>query len=187
MKNIAILGGTFDPPHIGHLIIAEEVRQELSLEEVWFMPSYEPPHKQHADSSVVHRIKMIELALRDNPFFTMNLIETKRHTPSFTIDTMEELTKQHPQTNFHFIIGADMVAYLPKWKAINRLLELVTFVGVKRAGYSLQTSYPIKEVDVPLIDVSSSMLRDQISEQKSIMYFVPEEVRRYIKENSLYG
>lgn len=187
LQHVGILGGTFDPPHIGHLIIAEAVRQDLALEEVWFIPSYEPPHKQKAHSSAAHRIKMVNLATRGNSFFTMDPIETKRYAPSFTVDTLEELTEQNPNTHFYFIIGADMVAYLSHWKRIDRLLELVTFVGVKRSGYSLQTTYPIEEVEVPMISVSSSMLRQQIREQRSIMYFVPEPVRQYIKEHHLYG
>src|SRR5699024_12414906 len=84
LKNIGILGGTFDPPHIGHLIIAEAVRERISLEKVWFMPSYEPPHKQNAYSSVGHRLNMLELSLRDNPYFSINEIETKRHEKSYT-------------------------------------------------------------------------------------------------------
>lgn len=187
MKNIGILGGTFDPPHIGHLTIAETVREHLALDEVWFIPSYEPPHKRKAQSSISHRVNMVDLAIRDHPFFTIDAIETKRHAPSFTVTTMEELTKQHPDNHFHFIIGADMVAYLPHWKAIDRLLELVTFVGIKRSGYSLQTPYPVKKVEVPMIDISSTKIRQQVRERKSIRYVVPDEVREYIKEHHLYG
>lgn len=186
MKNIGILGGTFDPPHIGHLIIAEEVREQLSLEEIWFIPSYEPPHKENAYSSVWHRLNMLDLSLESNPYFSINPVETKRQEASYTVDTMEELTKQHPDTHFYFIIGADMVEYLPHWKDINRILKLVTFVGVKRPNYELQTSYPVKEIEVPMLNISSTMLRSKTKEHKSIKYFLAEEVRRYIKEHNLY-
>ncbi|HLR03821.1 MAG TPA: nicotinate-nucleotide adenylyltransferase [Virgibacillus sp.] len=186
MKNIGILGGTFDPPHIGHLIIAEAVRERISLEKVWFMPSYEPPHKQNAYSSVGHRLNMLELSLRDNPYFSINEIETKRHEKSYTVDTMEELTKQEPDSRFHFIIGADMVEYLPHWKNIDRIIELVTFIGVKRAGYHIHTHYPVKEVEVPMVNISSTMLRNRIHQQKSVKYLIPDKVQEYIKEHHLY-
>ncbi|HLQ70930.1 MAG TPA: nicotinate-nucleotide adenylyltransferase, partial [Bacillota bacterium] len=106
MKNIGILGGTFDPPHIGHLIIAEEVRERISLEEVWFIPTYLPPHKENANSSVKDRLNMVSLSLEGNPYFRINPIETKQQIASYTINTMEELTGQHPEIDFHFIIGA---------------------------------------------------------------------------------
>src|SRR5699024_6786622 len=105
-------------------MIAEEVRERISLEEIWFMPSYEPPHKENAYSSVEHRLNMLDLSLKNNSFFTVNSIETKRQEASFTVDTMEELAKLHPDTHFHFIIGADMVEYLPHWKDIDRIVEL---------------------------------------------------------------
>lgn len=187
MKNIGILGGTFDPPHIGHLIIAEAVRERISLEEIWFMPSYEPPHKETAHSSVKHRLNMLELSLESNPYFSINPIETKRHEKSFTVDTMEELTEQQPDTNFHFIIGADMVEYLPHWKDIERIIELVTFIGVKRAGYHIHTSYPVKEIEVPMVNISSTMLRSKIHQHKTVKYLIPDHVQRYIKEHNLYG
>ena len=187
MKDIGILGGTFDPPHIGHLIIAEEVRERISLEEIWFIPSYKPPHKRNAISTVEDRLNMVSLSLESNPYFFMNPIETKQQRPSYTIDTMEELTKQYPDVNFHFIIGADMVDYLSHWKDIDRLLELVTFVGVKRAGYTLQTAYPVKEVEVPMINISSTMIRSKIMKRRSVRYLLPDNVDTYIKEQNLYG
>src|SRR5690625_178954 len=118
MRKIGILGGTFDPPHLGHLIIAEQVRSALDLEEIWFMPSNEPPHKSRAKTNVNHRLAMLKLAIEDNDAFKVNTIELARKGKSYTIDTMKLLIKNHPHTEFYFIIGADMVEYLPHWAKI---------------------------------------------------------------------
>ncbi|WP_047981434.1 nicotinate-nucleotide adenylyltransferase [Ornithinibacillus contaminans] len=186
MKRIGILGGTFDPPHIGHFIIAEEVRTALQLEAVWFIPTYEPPHKHEAATDAVSRWEMLNLVLANHASFQLNTIEIDRSGKSYTIDTMVELKKRYPETEFYFIIGADMVEYLPNWYRIDELQELVNFVGVKRAGYQLETTYPIIQVEIPMVDVSSSMIRDRIMANQSIKYLVPETVHTYIKEHGLY-
>jgi nicotinate-nucleotide adenylyltransferase len=184
---IGILGGTFDPPHVGHLIIAEEVRLELGLGEVWFIPTATPPHKSEAKSSAHHRLNMLRLAIDDNPYFSLNTIELDRKGASYTYDTIHFLREMHPEHQFYFIIGADMVAYLPHWYQIEELVKLVQFVGVKRKGYDFDTKYPVISADVPTIEVSSSMLRERLLQHKTIRYFVPKSVNRYIKENKLYG
>ncbi|HEX6593121.1 MAG TPA: nicotinate-nucleotide adenylyltransferase [Bacillota bacterium] len=186
MKRIGILGGTFDPPHIGHLIIAEEVRIALHLQEVWFIPTHEPPHKQQATSDVKDRLQMLEKAIGDHPSFKMNTIEIERSGKSYTIDTMKTLKRLHQDVQFYFIIGADMVEYLPKWYKIEELIELVTFVGVKRSGYELKSKYPVKEVDIPMIDISSTLIRKRLSKGQSVKYLVPDHVISYIKEQRLY-
>lgn len=186
MKKIGILGGTFDPPHLGHLMIAEEVKNALKLEEVWFMPSNEPPHKEKATTNANNRLKMLELALADNNAFKINTIEFDRKGKSYTIDTMELFIKKYPNIEFYFIIGADMVEYLPHWVEIDRLIKMVKFVGVKRPGYVLESSYPIITVDVPMIDISSTMLRKRLQKKQSIKYLIPDEVYTYIKEKQLY-
>jgi nicotinate-nucleotide adenylyltransferase len=186
MKRIGILGGTFDPPHIGHLIIAETVRTELQLEEIWFIPTFEPPHKLEATMDAESRIDMLKLALADNNSFILNTIEVERSGKSYTIDTMKQLKDTFPDNEYYFIIGADMVEYLPKWYRIDELLQLVRFVGVKRVGYSMESPFPITEVDIPFVDVSSSNIRERISENKSIKYLVPNSVHTYIKEHGYY-
>lgn len=186
MKRIGILGGTFDPPHIGHLIIAEGVRTALHLEEIWFIPTYEPPHKQEAIIDATSRIDMLKLALAENESFQLNTIEIERSGKSYTIDTMKTLKDSYPETDFYFIIGADMVEYLPKWYKIDELINLVKFVGVKRSGYKFQTIYPIIEVDIPMVDVSSSVIRERLLENNTVRYLVPDSVHTYIKEHGLY-
>jgi nicotinate-nucleotide adenylyltransferase len=187
MERIGILGGTFDPPHIGHLIIAEEVRLTLHLAEIWFIPSYTPPHKEEAKTSPDHRLEMVRLAIKDNPYFKVNTVELERSGKSYTIDTIKELQKRYLDKEFYFIIGADMVEYLPKWYRIEELFKLVTFVGVKRPKYQLKSSFPIKEVDIPLIEISSTLLRKRCAKGESVNYWLPQPVYHYLKEHHLYG
>ena len=188
MKKIGILGGTFNPPHNGHLIIANEVLSKLDLDNIWFMPNQEPPHKKKegkiADDQ---RLQMLQLAIEDHPFFQVEPIELERQGPSFTFETMKILTERHRDIAFHFIIGADMVEYLPNWHKIDELLKLMKFVGVNRPTYSNKTDYPILNVETPSLDLSSSMIRQRIKEGRSVRYLIPESVRTYIKENRLYG
>uniref|UniRef100_UPI0030185467 nicotinate (nicotinamide) nucleotide adenylyltransferase n=1 Tax=Oceanobacillus massiliensis TaxID=1465765 RepID=UPI0030185467 len=109
MKRIGILGGTFDPPHLGHLLIAEEVRTAMELAEVWFIPTYTPPHKAASMTNAEDRINMLQLATDNNPFFKVNTIEIERSGKSYTLDTMRILKQKHPDKELYFIIGADMV------------------------------------------------------------------------------
>lgn len=186
MRRIGILGGTFDPPHLGHLLIAEEVRINLDLEEIWFIPSYTPPHKNDANTSAADRIAMLQCAIKGNPFFKINTIEVERLGKSYTINTMEALRASNKDVAFYFIIGADMVEYLPHWKRIDELIQLVNFVGVKRTNYTVDATYPVVEVDIPMIDISSTMIRNRLAKQISVKYLVPDAVEAIIKERQLY-
>ncbi|WP_371068717.1 nicotinate-nucleotide adenylyltransferase [Sediminibacillus sp. JSM 1682029] len=187
MKRIGLLGGTFDPPHLGHLLIAEEVYHALQLDEVWFIPSNLPPHKQHSGTNASVRLEMVESAIEDNPHFRVEPIELEREGKSYTIDTIRLLREREPDTDFYFIIGADMVEYLPKWHQIQELADMVHFVGVKRSDYRLDTVYPVMEVEIPGIDVSSTLIRDRTSSNHSVKYLVPDKVINKIKEHRLYG
>lgn len=184
---IGIFGGTFDPPHLGHLIMAEQVRSQLELDEIWFIPSNLPPHKQKARASADQRQQMLQLAIMNNPAFRLNTIELSRPGKSYTLDTIQMLTKKFAHDHFHFIIGADMVQDLPNWYRIDELMELIDFVGVKRTGFTFQTSYPITAVDVPMIEISSTIIRDRLSKGNSIKYLVPDAVYDFIKERGMYG
>lgn len=190
MKKIGLFGGTFDPPHFGHLLIAEQAREACSLDEIWFMPSRIPPHKESSNLCVDEdRIEMVTRAIEDNPYFQLLLIEFERSGPSYTIDTIKELKKLHKDTNFYFIIGGDMVNYLPKWKDIEELLTLVTFIGIKRPGYELSSFYRDKVVmvEAPQLEISSSEIRDRLLKKQSVRYLLPEVVHNYIKEREIYG
>ncbi|MCM3588857.1 nicotinate-nucleotide adenylyltransferase [Mesobacillus maritimus] len=188
MKKIGILGGTFNPPHVGHLLIANEVHHALGLEEVWFMPNHEPPHKKKEGKVTdKQRLEMLELAISGNPHFSIEPIELKRQGPSYTYETMKILTEQYKDYKFHFIIGGDMIEYLPKWYKIDELHQMIQFVGVNRPRYSSQSDYSILLVKTPAIDLSSSFIRERRIQGGTIRYLVPENVRNYIEENGLYG
>jgi nicotinate-nucleotide adenylyltransferase len=181
------MGGTFDPPHNGHLLIANEVLLALQLEEVWFMPNNIPPHKKYNQLiSNEERVKLLTLAIDNHPDFYIQPIELDREGPSYTYDTIQLLKDKYEDSEFYFIIGADMVEFLPNWHRIDELMSMMTFVGVKRPGYTINTPYTILSVDVPQFDVSSSMLRERFSTYTSTRYLLPENVRQYIEENKLY-
>ncbi|MFD1399267.1 nicotinate-nucleotide adenylyltransferase [Lacticaseibacillus suilingensis] len=186
-KQVGLLGGTFNPVHLGHLIMAETVGTQLGLSKVLFMPDNLPPHVDHKEAiPAPQRVEMLQAAIHDNPMFGLELIEVQRGGVSYSIDTMRQLTKAHPDTDYYFIIGADMVNYLPKWRAIDELLKLVHFVGVKRRGFAPTSPYPITWVDAPTIEISSSQIRTKIRTGQSIRYLVPDCVRNYIEKEGLY-
>ncbi len=188
MTKVGILGGTFDPPHYGHLLIANEVLSELNLDEIWFMPNQEPPHKKKSESVENNdRLQMLELSIEGNSAFKVEMIELERSGPSFTVDTMKILNERFSDHQFFFIIGADMIEYLPKWHKIDELIELVQFVGVERPEYSSKTDYPILYVDIPAFEVSSSMIRNRVQQGKTVRYLLPDRVIEFIREKHLYG
>lgn len=188
MKRVGIIGGTFDPPHIGHLIVAQEVLHALQLDEVRFMPNHTPPHKtKNSNTTNEDRLSMLEYAMEDHLNFKIERIELERNGPSYTYDTMVLLKNREPDVDFYFIIGADMVEQLYKWYKIDELVKIVKFVGVHRPNYQLKTQYPIKTLEIPSVDISSSMIRKRIENGWPIKYYVHEKVLYYIKKKGLYG
>ncbi|MGT2736931.1 nicotinate-nucleotide adenylyltransferase [Streptococcus orisratti] len=186
-KQIGILGGNFNPVHNAHLVVADQVRQQLGLDQVLLMPEYQPPHvdkKETIDEK--HRLKMLELAIDGVEGLGIETIELERKGISYTYDTMKLLTEKNPDVDYYFIIGADMVDYLPKWYKIDELVKMVQFVGVQRPKYKAGTSYPVIWVDVPLMDISSSMIRHFITEGRMPNYLLPKTVLDYIREEGLY-
>ncbi|AEV95389.1 nicotinate-nucleotide adenylyltransferase [Pediococcus claussenii] len=185
---VGLIGGTFNPPHIAHLMIADQVGKQLGLDHVEFIPDYLPPHVDSKDAiEAKHRVEMVRLAIEDNPMFQLNLIEIERGGKSFTYNTIQELKRRHPETEYYFIIGGDMVQYLPKWHKIKELSKMVNFVGVERPKFEQVSAYPVIWVDAPNLDLSSTDIRNNIKHGRSIKYLVPKKVEEYIKENSLYG
>ncbi|WP_161979238.1 nicotinate-nucleotide adenylyltransferase [Streptococcus sp. S784/96/1] len=186
-KQVGILGGNFNPVHNAHLIVADQVRQQLGLDAVYLMPEYEPPHvdkKETIDEK--HRLNMLLLAINGMEGLDIETVEIERKGKSYTYDTMKQLTEANPDTDYYFIIGADMVEYLPKWHRIDELVELVQFVGVQRPKYKVGTSYPVIWVDVPLMDISSSNIRDFIQKGRTPNFMTPAPVLDYIKKAGLY-
>ncbi|WP_080874674.1 nicotinate-nucleotide adenylyltransferase [Oceanobacillus timonensis] len=187
MKKIGILGGTFNPPHIGHLWIAEEVRIRKQLDEIWFIPTSTPPHKETEVLDAAHRLEMLRLAIQDNPHFQVNALELEREGKSYTYDTVQELTTNYSEVDFRFIIGGDMVAYLPKWNRINELVQMIHFIGVSRPGYTLETPYAVERLEIHPLDISSTFIRNRLEEGEKVRYLLPDDVMNYIKENRIYG
>lgn len=186
-KKIGILGGTFNPPHIAHLLIAEQVGSQLGLDKVLFIPDFIPPHVDEKKTiPAEHRVEMVRLAIQDNPLFDLDLIEINRGGSSYSYDTVKELKQLHPENDYYFIIGGDMADYLPTWYRIDELVKMVQFVGVDRPKYQRQEQYPIIWVDVPKMDISSTKIRKNVKNGCSIRYQVPESVEKYIKEHRLY-
>ena len=186
-KQVGILGGNFNPVHNAHLEVADQVRQQLGLDKVLLMPEYEPPHvdkKETIDER--HRLKMLELAIEGIEGLEIETIELERKGISYTFDTMKLLNERDPDTDYYFIIGADMVDYLPKWHRIDELVEIVQFVGVQRPRYKAGTSYPVIWVDVPLMDISSSMVRDFLAKGRTPNFMLPKPVLDSLKTAALY-
>lgn len=129
---------------------------------------------------------MLKLAISGKEQFKLETIELEREGPSYTFDTVRLLKDRYPDHEFYFIIGADMVEYLPKWSNIDKLVNMIQFVGVKRPGFQIETPYPLVFVDVPIFEVSSSLLRDRIKNRQPTDYLIPDEVKVYVKENRLY-
>ncbi|MDG3142575.1 nicotinate-nucleotide adenylyltransferase [Streptococcus suis] len=186
-KQVGILGGNFNPVHNAHLVVADQVRQQLGLDKVYLMPEFEPPHLDHKETiDEKHRLKMLELAIRDVEGLDIETLELDRKGVSYTYETMKLLIEKNPDVDYYFIIGADMVAYLPKWYQIDELIQMVQFVGVQRPKYKAGTSYPVIWVDVPLMDISSSLIRDFIAKNRKPNYLLPKPVLEYIEEEGLY-
>ena len=186
-KQVGILGGNFNPVHNAHLVVADQVRQQLGLDKVLLMPEYEPPHVDAKETIAEHhRLKMLELAIEGIEGLEIETIELERKGISYTYDTMLLLNERDPDTDYYFIIGADMVDYLPKWHRIDELVEIVQFVGVQRPRYKAGTSYPVIWVDVPLMDISSSMVRAFVAKGRTPNFMLPKPVLDYIKKEGLY-
>ena len=198
MKKIGILGGTLDPIHNGHLMIAECARDQLSLDEVWFMPTGNPPHKSNQNISPNEvRKEKIELAIEDNNNFKFSDFEYKRDGIIYTSDTMKLLKNAYKDTDFYFIMGADSLMYFKDW---HKPEEIVLYCNLVVAGRDNDDSELLREVAIledkyninihvlksPKICISSSDIRDYINNKFSIKYMVPDSVERYIKNKNLY-
>jgi nicotinate-nucleotide adenylyltransferase len=194
-----ILGGTFDPIHNGHLILAQEVLWRLGLDEIWFMPTGEPWMKQGQPlTSKEHRKAMVELAIAANPRFKLSTIEMDRPGETYTVDTLEELRAGAMRDDdLFFIMGVDTLSSMQRWKAPERILELTQLVVALRPGHGpvdlalLEAIEPtaserLMTVHLPLIEISSTELRRRVMAAESYRYLVPDEVGEYIKKQGLY-
>lgn len=188
MKKVGIFGGTFNPPHIGHLIMANEAYVALGLDEVRFMPNAKAPHKQVAEEATnAQRLHLVELAIANSPQFTVETIEMERGGVSYTVDTMRALVAREPETQFYFIIGGDMIDTLHTWVRIDELIQLVQFVGVRRPGTRAETTYPVLMVEAPEINLSSTFIRQRIQSGRTLQFLLEPAVEAYIRKEGLYG
>jgi nicotinate-nucleotide adenylyltransferase len=192
---IGMMGGTFDPIHVGHLVIAEEAREALSVDRMLFVPAGLPPHKPAAEvTAVEHRVAMVELAIADNPAFELSRIEVDRAGPSFTVDTVEDLAADADLT---VILSAETFTELPSWHEPDRLFAAARVAVVPREGYPapdptwLAATFPGREdrviyLDAPHLGLSSTGVRMRVAAGRSIRYLVPAAVGAYITANNLY-
>jgi nicotinate-nucleotide adenylyltransferase len=195
---IGILGGTFNPPHLGHLICAQEAYLQLGLDRVTLIPARVPPHKPVEDEpGAEHRLELCRLAIQGDERFDVSEVEVARQGPSYTVDTLEELHSSAPEHELFLIVGGDIAAGLPGWHRPGRVLSLATLAVAKRRGTSRAAvdgalrSLPGGErarfFRMPRIGISSTMLRDRVRAGLTIRYYVPDPVERYIDEHRLYS
>jgi nicotinate-nucleotide adenylyltransferase len=195
---VGILGGTFNPPHLGHLVCAQEAYRELELDRVMLIPARIPPHKpvEH-EPGAHHRLELCRLAVTGDERFDVSGLELGREGPSYTVDTLQELSTQAPQTEFFLIVGGDIAAGLPRWREPERVLELATLAIAKRGGTARSSVDAALEAlpggdrarffSMPRIGVSSTMVRRRVRTGQPIRYLVPDRVRDYISEHGLYA
>jgi nicotinate-nucleotide adenylyltransferase len=196
---LAIFGGTFDPIHLGHTIVAEEVRVKLGLEKVVFVPAGQPWLKSDRPvSDARHRLEMVRLGVLDNPHFKVSAVEVNRPGPSYAVDTVEAMRRESGgDAKLAFILGSDALAELAQWKQPQRLIHLCQLVAFGRPGLplpplgSLDTAVPglskhVTVVEVPQVDISASEIRRRVASGLPISGMVPEPVERYILEQGLY-
>jgi nicotinate-nucleotide adenylyltransferase len=189
---IGVLGGTFDPPHVGHLLLASDAREALRLDRLIFVPASTQPFKVDAPpvASPQDRFEMVRLAVADAPGYTVDDTEIGRKGLSFTVDTLEQLSKRNPGAELFLLLGEDALAGVEKWRNPGRIRELATLAVMRRSGPDGSLAAPIAPgvttVSARRVDVSSTEIRERLRAGKSIKGFVPESVERFIAARGLY-
>ena len=198
---VGVFGGTFDPVHLGHLVLAEQCREQGRLDEVWFVPAPRPPQKDELDlTRFEQRVEMLALALAGNPAFRIDELEKERSGPSYTVETLAELCRRHPAHEFFLLVGSDTLIDLPHWYEPVRLLELAGLMVMARPNNPVLTAEQLRAklhladdvpvrmevVQTPQIDISSGDLRRRDAAGRSLRYFLPRAVECYIHDKKLY-
>lgn len=198
-KKIGIMGGTFNPIHIGHLILGQTALEQFQLDKVLFMPTKNPPHKRYdniVDDAI--RAEMVLIAIKDNPYFELSTFEMDREGITYTADTLTQLTKQNPDEEYYFIVGADSLFYIDRWKDPATIFKLSRLLAAVRGQASnkdmlrkieeLNETFhaSVELLNSPNIDISSSEIRERIQNGMDIQYYVMPDVARYIQSNNLY-
>lgn len=199
-EKVGIMGGTFDPIHIGHLILGENAYRQFGLSRVLFMPSGNPPHKmdRRGGASNEERVEMVRCAISSNPHFELSLAEMHEEGFNYTKETLQRLTALHPDTDYYFIMGADSLFQFEEWKDPDQICRLCTIVvavrdhiekeklNCKIAELSEKYHASIFKLDTPNIDISSRTLRQWVKEERSLRYYVPDDVIAYMQKKNLY-
>ena len=193
MASTGALGGTFDPPHLGHLIAAQDVLEKLALDRLLLVPAGIPPHKPEGSSApAASRARMLRAAVEEDPRLEVSKVELERPGPSYTVDTLRELKARWPRDDLFLVIGVDQLRVFSTWRRPAEVIRLARLVVIARQGVQAFEAAPVSAFDyesvwVPRIDVSSTEIRRRIREGRSIRYWVPEAVRRIIEEEKLYA
>jgi nicotinate-nucleotide adenylyltransferase len=184
MLRLGLYGGSFDPIHHGHLILARQALEDLPLDRVIFIPAAESPFKSnHAGASAADRLAMVQLAVQGEPAFSVDPLEMEREAPSYTIDTARTYKTQHPDDFLFFLVGEDHVAALVQWNEFEELNQLIQFAILSRSDLPLEVEYPVVR---RRFDVSATEIRNRVANDLPISYLVPEKVLQYIEERKLY-
>jgi nicotinate-nucleotide adenylyltransferase len=198
LVRIGVFGGTFDPVHLGHLILAEQCREQGRLDQVWFVPAARPPHKLDQElTPFSHRVEMLNLAIAGQPAFRVDELEKERPGPGFTAVTLEELQRQHSGNEWSLIIGGDALRDLPGWFHPERIVAQAELLVMPRPGASMPSveelqvklgaAVRVQVIEVPLIGISSTEVRKRICAGRSVRYLVPRAVEAYIRDKHLYA
>lgn len=189
MEPVGVFGGSFDPPHIGHLIVAEIATETLGLEKVLWVPNRLPPHKAYSAASPFHRERMVSLAITDNPKFELSRVELERSGPSFMVDTLG-LLQEVVEAELVLILGSDAYAGFGEWRAPEQIRKLARLAVYPRAGFDiahLNVDAGATLVRAPTLDLSSTAIRDRLARAQSVRYQVPDAVLTYISTHRLYA
>jgi nicotinate-nucleotide adenylyltransferase len=190
--DIGLFGGSFNPPHVAHLIVAEIARDQFGADEVWWIPNATPPHKSHDElAAVEHRLAMTRRATAENPAFRVCDIEVRRSGVSYTVETVRALQEQHPDTDFGLLLGSDSLDHFAEWHRPDEIADRVPLVVYKRPGVIEEVAEPrfanhVRFVSAPVMEVSGTEIRSRRRAGRSIRYLVPDAVRTYIEDNGLY-
>jgi len=194
---LGLMGGTFDPIHYGHLVIAEVARVEFGLERVLWIPSGDPPHKPgQVHTPKEDRYAMVLLATAANPWFEVSRIELERPGRTYTFDTLQTLRGAYPEAELFFITGADAILEILTWRRHEEVVQLCEFIAATRPGYDLRrmaTMLPagyrarIHTLEAPCVDISSTLIRSRLEAGEPVRYLLPEEVETYVRKRGLYG
>ncbi|MEO0254484.1 MAG: nicotinate (nicotinamide) nucleotide adenylyltransferase [candidate division WOR-3 bacterium] len=189
MKKIGIFGGTFDPPHIGHLLVAQDVLEKLELDEIHFLVSYRPPHRK-TRAEFEDRVKMVELMLKGHPFYVSDFESHLKFAPTYTALVLSEWKKRRKDEEIYFIMGSDQFVNIGTWYEYESLFDLAKIVVCQRVKKEIRDDFPYKEkaiiLNTRIIEVSAREIRRRIKEGKSIYLMVHPEVENFIKEKGLY-